>query len=269
MNQSIALIGFGEAGSTFAFAAGWRGHTAAFDIEKARRAAMEDAGVIACDEAAEALSGKGLVLSLVTAGQALDAARRCAPLMAEGAIWCDMNSVAPQTKSEAARIVESHGGRYVDVAVLAPVRPAALSVPLLLSGPAASEAATELTGRGFSKVRVVGDEVGRASAIKMVRSIMVKGMEALSDELIAASSRAGVTEEVLASLDASWREESWAIRTAYNLERMGAHGLRRAEEMEEVAKTLRGLGVEPTMTEGTIKRQRAAALATSPAKDAA
>ena len=90
----------------------------------------------------------------------------------------------------------------------------------------------------------------------MIRSVMVKGIEALTAEMMLAADAAGVTDEVLASLDASEKAQSWAARAAYNLERMTTHGLRRAAEMEESAKTLIGLGVEPVMTSGTVRRQR-------------
>jgi hypothetical protein len=108
---------------------------------------------------------------------------------------------------------------------------------------------------------VIGEEVGRASAIKMIRSVMVKGIEALSWECAAAAEAAGVYDEIAASLDASEKPVGWARRFAYNRERMETHGLRRAAEMEEVARTLEGLGVEPVMTRGTVQRQRAAAKA--------
>jgi 3-hydroxyisobutyrate dehydrogenase-like beta-hydroxyacid dehydrogenase len=167
-----------------------------------------------------------------------------------------MNSVAPDTKRAAAAIVEAYGACYVDVAVLAPVEPARMAVPLLLSGAAADDAAVALGAAGFTTIRVVGSEVGRASAIKMIRSVMVKGIEALTAEMMLAATRAGVVDEVLASLDASERAQGWPARAAYNIERMATHGLRRAAEMEESAKTLAALGVEPLMTAGTIQRQR-------------
>jgi 3-hydroxyisobutyrate dehydrogenase-like beta-hydroxyacid dehydrogenase len=103
---------------------------------------------------------------------------------------------------------------------------------------------------------VVGDEIGRASAIKMVRSVMVKGIEALTAEMLLGAEAAGVTGDVLASLDASEKWLPWAERAAYNVERMVTHGLRRAAEMEESAKTLTALGVEPMMTAATVCRQR-------------
>lgn len=254
----VALIGFGEAGETFVRSEGWRGVARAWDVLPERRSAMGACGVATDEDPAAALANRAFVLSLVTADAALEAARAYAALLPEGALWCDMNSVAPETKREAATVIEAAGGRYVDVAVMAPVDKG-MAVPLLVSGPHALAAEPLLAALGFSNIRVVGDQVGRASAIKMIRSVMVKGLEALSWECAAAADAAGVFDEVMASLDASEKPVKWAERIAYNRERMETHGLRRAAEMEESARTLQGLGIEPVMTRGTVERQRQAA----------
>jgi 3-hydroxyisobutyrate dehydrogenase-like beta-hydroxyacid dehydrogenase len=254
----VALIGFGEAGEAFARAEGWRGETRAWDVLPERRAAMARCGVETGNTAREALAERAFFLSLVTADAALDAARTYAPLLPEGSLWCDMKSVAPETKREAAAVIEASGGRYVDVAVMAPVDKG-MALPLLLAGPHALAAHPLLEALGFSNVAFVGDEVGRASAIKMIRSVMVKGLEALSWECAAAAEAAGVFDEVMASLDASEKPQTWSERIAYNRERMETHGLRRAAEMEESAQTLQGLGIDPVMTRGTVELQRRAA----------
>jgi 3-hydroxyisobutyrate dehydrogenase-like beta-hydroxyacid dehydrogenase len=260
MPIEVVLIGFGEAGETFARAGGWGARARGYDVLPQRRAAMDTAGVVAAERPSCAFKAAPIVLSLVTAEQALAAASDYAGLLEPGALWCDGNSVAPQTKREAAHVIEAAGGRYVDLAILAPVKPKRLAVPLLLAGPASGETEERLRALGFTDVRVVGDDVGRASAIKMIRSVMVKGIEALTAEMMLAAEAAGVGHEVLASLDASEWPQPWAERTAYNLERMATHGRRRAAEMEEAARTLKALGVEPLMTLGTVTRQRAAAL---------
>lgn len=263
----LALIGFGEAGSTFARAGQWGSSARAYDIRDDRRAMMRECGVTASPSAEEALMGAGIVLSLVTADSALAVARDYAPFLTPGTIWCDMNSVAPETKRKAAACVEEMGGLYVDVAVMAPVDPAALSVPLLISGEAAAGAMANLNALGFGRTRIVGEEVGRASAIKMIRSVMVKGLEALTAELVLAADSAGVLDEVLASLDASEKQVSWAERADYNLDRMIVHGRRRAAEMRESAKTVTALGIAPMMTENTVNWQQAIGdLAISPPK---
>ncbi len=254
----IALIGFGEAGETFARAGEWHGRARGWDLLAERRALMPAQGVEPAGDPAQALAGAQIVLSLVTADAALEAARAYAPLLTAGALWCDMNSVAPATKREAARVVAAAGARYVDVAVMAPVDKG-FAVPLLLAGEAAQEAAALLGTLGFADTRVVGADIGPASAIKMIRSVMVKGIEALTFECAAAAQAAGVFDEVMASLDASERDWNWARKVAYNRERMETHGARRAAEMEEVCRTLADLEVEPVMSRGTVARQRAAA----------
>lgn len=236
----MVLIGFGEAGRSFV--AGGLDATAAYDTDPQKRD-----GIAAHDDLSSILKGASVVLSLVTADQALAAAREAAPHLRNGTYYFDMNSVAPDTKRNAARAIGAAGARYVDVAVMAPVEPARLAVPLLLSGPHATEGARVLQQLGFVNV---GD-VGRASSVKMIRSVMVKGIEALTAEMMLAGDAAGVSDEVLASLG-----DDWTTRAAYNLERMATHGQRRAAEMEETAKTLIALGVDPVMTRGTVVRQR-------------
>ena len=270
--ERIALIGFGEAGAAFAAGADWASYARAYDrktddpdLREAKHVDYAAAGIAGAATSSEASSGAAAVFSLVTADQALAAAQ--AAKLAPKAIWLDCNSVAPETKRAAADAIDAAGGRYVDVAVMAPVHPARRDVPLLVSGPHADSGASILAQLGFSKVRVVAGAIGAASSIKMIRSVMVKGLEALSAECVLAAEAAGVRDDVLASLDSSWREESWAARFDYNLERMLVHGTRRAAEMEEVAKTLETLGTGATMTRGTIQRQRAIGSLTDTAPD--
>lgn len=251
----VALVGFGEAGETFARAGSWEGHATGWDLLETRRAAMADCQVQAGVDAATALASADVVFSLVTADSAEAAAREYAPLLQAGALWLDMNSVSPGTKRAAAEGVNGAGGRYVDVAVMSPVDKG-LAVPLLLAGPDAAEAMDALATLGFTNIRVVGDEIGRASAIKLCRSVMVKGLEALTAEMVLAASEAGVVEEVLASLDASEKSASWTERADYNLDRMLVHGRRRAAEMSEASAMLRELGVSPMMSEQTVRRQQ-------------
>jgi len=259
MNCNVALIGFGEASSTFARAAEWRGRANAWDIDRHRLTSMKACEVNAADSAAAALTDAPIILSLVSADQAVSAALDCAPLLTEGALWCDMNSVSPDSKRAAAQVIEAHGASYIDCAILAPVSPSGLKVPILLAGEEADRAASALRTLKFANVSIVGTQVGRASTIKMVRSVMIKGVEALTDEMMEAAAAAGVVAEVLASLDTSNASQNWAERADYNLERMATHGARRAAEMEECARTLTAIGVDPIMTIGTAERQRRAA----------
>ena len=261
---SIALVGFGEAGH--AFASGWSlpptVRPKAYDVKLHDEATTgpvlercASAGAEPVADANKALDGAGLVFSVVTADQALEAARTCAPHLERNALWLDCNSCAPQTKQQAALLIEAAGGRYVDVAVMAPVYPKRHEVPLLLAGPHAAEAASVIVRLGM-RPAVSGDRIGDASSIKMLRSVMIKGLEALTTECLLAARRAGVEDAVLASLQASDPGFDWRARGSYNLERMMVHGARRAAEVEEVCATLRGLGLPDWMSRGTVEWQR-------------
>jgi 3-hydroxyisobutyrate dehydrogenase-like beta-hydroxyacid dehydrogenase len=248
--MSIALIGFGEAGCTFAQGAPWGGSARGYD-----KSSVNFGGIAGCASNAEAVAGAEAILSLVTADQSLIAAQETAKSIAPGALFLDMNSVAPDTKREAAATIAAAGGRYVDVAIMAPVNPQALAVPLLVSGPHTQAGMAALVALGFSNVRNVGDSVGRASTIKMLRSVMYKGVEALTAECLIACELAGVTDEVLGSFGNAKGSGDWSSGADYRLDRMMIHGTRRSAEMAESVKTLEALGVEPLMTRGTVARQ--------------
>src|SRR5215211_5600543 len=221
----ICFIGFGEAGQAIASGLREAGTTSisAWDIlfpgaegERLRQAGA-GIGVRLAASAADAVRSGDVVVSAVTAAANLEAARSVAPHLT-GQFFLDINSVSPGRKQETAR--ELAAARYVDVAVMAPVHPARHQTPMLLAGPHAETVEPLLRELGM-KATCAGAEIGAAAAIKMVRSVMVKGMEALTYECFVAAARAGVTDE-----------------------------------MEEVADTLRELGVAPLMAAATAERQR-------------
>lgn len=258
MKADISFIGFGEAATAFASAQGWCGEAVAYDckaddaaLAETKRQECLQVGVAFAECAMVAAQTSKLILSLVTADQAVEAARSVAQAIRPGTLYCDGNSAAPQTKRQAAALIEAAGGHYVDMAIMSPVYPAQLAVPVLLSGAQAQSVVDALSALGFANLRVVGDEVGRASTIKMLRSVMYKGVEALTAECLIACEKAGVTDEVLGSFG-----NDWSSGADYRLDRMMVHGLRRAAEMEEVVLTLEGLSVDPLMSRGTATRQR-------------
>lgn len=258
MARQLAFLGFGEAAQTFAGDSKWQAEAKGYDIKlndpvlgPGKCAEFSALKVADHHDNDAALAGVPVVLSLVTADQAVKAAEQAAPHLSPQSLFLDMNSVAPMRKKEAADIIESAGAHYLDVAIMAPVQPAALGVPLLLSGTHAQAAEKALKSFGFADVRTVGHNVGDASTVKMIRSVMIKGIEALTAECLMAAHAAGVVSEVLSSFG-----EGEAERANYNLERMLVHGERRAAELEDVCATLEDLGIEPLMSKGTVAYQR-------------
>jgi 3-hydroxyisobutyrate dehydrogenase-like beta-hydroxyacid dehydrogenase len=273
MTATIAFMGMGEAGS--AIIGGWgesrAGAIRAYDTKSdspvtagTMQARYRDLGITGCASPAAAVAGAGIVFCTVTADQAVVAAEAAAPHLAPGAFWCDLNSCAPSSKRRAAAVIEAAGGRYVDVAVMAAVHPKRNMTPLLISGPHAEAIAPVLTDLPMAP-RVVAGEIGAASSIKMIRSVLVKGLEALTAECVLAAVAAGVEDEVLGSLLRSHPGIDWPGQAAYNFERSIVHGERRAAEMEEVARTLSDLGLPDDMARATVAWQRRIAAAGVPA----
>jgi 3-hydroxyisobutyrate dehydrogenase-like beta-hydroxyacid dehydrogenase len=262
MAEILGFQGFGEAGQ--AIAGGLQRPAVAHDLKPVEDACLS-LGVIPVG--LQGLAGAGVVFCLVTADQAVSAATAAAPHLAKGAFWLDGNSCSPGAKRRAAAAIEAAGGRYVDLAIMAPIHPRLHKTPMLVSGPHA-KAAEEALARLGMEPKLAGDSVGDASSIKMLRSVIVKGIVALTAERFLAARRAGVDEAVIASLQASDPGIDWLARGAYNLERMLVHGARRSSEMEEVAATLRELGLPDRMSVATARWQaEIAALGVEPGAD--
>jgi 3-hydroxyisobutyrate dehydrogenase-like beta-hydroxyacid dehydrogenase len=254
---TFAIIGFGEVGGLFArdlHAAG-AAAIAAFDVAGAALARAAATGHVAVrGTAAEAAAGADVVFVAVTAGSALAAAGSLSGGLGRAPLVVDVNSVSPSTKQQAARVVEGAGGRYVEAAVMTSVPPHGLRSPMLLGGPHA-QAFAALMAPYDMRLTVLSDEVGKASAVKMCRSVMIKGLEALATESMLAARRYGVELEVLRSLADTLPHEDWPGLARYVIGRALLHGRRRAEEMREVATTVREAGVEPVLSRAIAERQ--------------
>lgn len=263
---SLAFVGFGEAAK--AFLEGWRSEAPlsplAYDIKTgnaptapAKRAEYEALAVKGCASAGEAAGQADVMFSLVTASSAHEAARSVAPFMKKGAFFFDGNSCAPQTKVKSAEVIEAAGGRYVDLAIMAPVYPRRHKTPLLIAGPHAEDAQRLLNALGMAP-QVQEGPVGAASAIKMTRSVMIKGIEALVCECILSARKQGIDHLIVPSLEESFPGFNWEKRAAYMLERVMTHGRRRADEMREVALTvdLLGEGLKGDMARGSVEWQQ-------------
>lgn len=258
----ITLIGLGEVGTILATDLKKLNPSldiVAFDKQTGSaviRQRARAAGVSFASSAEDAVKDSQIIFSAVTAAEALNVAAAVAGHLAPGQFFLDMNSVSPHTKHEAMALIEQAGGNYIDVAVMAPYPPARLKTPLLLGGTQAYAISEWLNENGFNS-KVHSTTVGEASAIKMCRSVMIKGLEALTAECLSAARQYGVEKEVLASLHASFPSLGWNAQLPhYLISRIAEHGKRRAEEMREVVKTLADVGVAPNMSAGTVLAQQ-------------
>ncbi|HEY2385209.1 MAG TPA: DUF1932 domain-containing protein [Terriglobia bacterium] len=254
---SVGFIGFGEAGSHIARGLKSAGLSRifAFDIapEKVRHHAQE-AAVPLVDSNRELARSARVIFSTVTCARAKEAAEQTAPYLEPHHIYADLNSVSPALKQEIDRVISASGASFVEAAVMSPVPPTGHRSPMLLGGKGAPAFAELMTPFGM-RLQVVSENVGVAAATKMFRSIIVKGLEALMLECVLASVPYGADERVFSSLSESFPGIDWQKLANYMVSRVVIHGERRAREMEEVAETLKSLGIEPIMAEAAARRQ--------------
>ncbi len=253
----IGFVGFGEA--AYHIAKGLRqpgiSSVVAFDIkvtDKVRQRAQET-GTRLVETNQELAKSCDIMMSAVTADQALNAAEQNAAYMTTGHLYADLNSVSPGVKQSIARVIEASGARFAEIAMMAPVPPYGHKVPMLAGGAGAPEFVEKLAPFGIS-AEIVSREVGTAAATKMFRSIIVKGLEALLTECVLGASHYNADERVFASLAETFPGISWKQLADYMVGRVVVHGERRAREMEEVAATLREIDIEPIMAEAIVRR---------------
>jgi 3-hydroxyisobutyrate dehydrogenase len=263
MPLAIGFIGFGEAGSTIAAGLKSAGvdSLATFDIQTDDagagpliRSRAASAGTVLVSSSEDLARSSTILFSTVTSSSARDAAIQTAPFLQPHHLYADLTSVSPALKQEIGSIISGAGAAFVEAAVMAPVKPYGHRVPMLLGGSGARRF-TDLMGPLGMRLEVLTESVGTAAAVKMCRSIVVKGLEALLVECVLAASRYGAESHVFASLDESFPGTDWKPLADYMTGRAILHGERRAREMEEVAETLRAIGIEPMMAEATARRQ--------------
>jgi len=257
----IGLVGYGEVGRILAEDLRAQGvAVSACDLKLggAQAGALRDHaatyGVALAASHAALAAQADFIVSAVTASQAVPAAQACAPAVKRGAWFLDFNSASPGAKQRAATLIDAAGGSYVEGAVMTSIPPYRIKVPLLLGGSRAAELAPLLATLGFS-ARVASEELGVASATKMCRSVMIKGLEAMVIESFTAARAYGVEDAVLASLAETFPGIDWEKQGAYLFQRVIEHGRRRSEEVREVAETVGEAGLTPCSAEGTAERQ--------------
>lgn len=260
MIDRVALIGFGEVGRILADDLAGKAEVTAWDVmfpdtNSAPAQAVRSHEVREAASAVEAVRGAQLVISAVTADQDLPAAEAVAAGIDWGAYFLDLNSCSPGQKVASAEVIERAGGRYVEAAVMAPIDPKRIASPMLLGGAHIHAFLADAEGLGFAGASAYSEIVGRAAATKLCRSVMIKGVEALLTESMLAARHYGVEEVVLDSLSDLLPLPDWRATAQYMISRSLEHGVRRAEEMREAARTVAEAGVSPLMSGAIAARQ--------------
>ena len=261
----IGVIGYGEVGKIFATGLKTRPgveSVSAWDLKFADAALRgkeldhaHGAGVAACVSMQALCAQADFLISAVTASNTFSVAQEAAQNLRPGTLFLDLNSASPGTKQRCAAVIEAAGGQYVEAGVMSSIPPYGIKVPMLLGGARAARLALQFTDWGLD-AKAVSDQLGVASAIKMCRSVMIKGLEALVIESYATARHYGVEDHVLPTLVETFPSIDWEKQGAYFFSRVVQHGKRRAEEMREAANTVQEAGFEPFMAAAAAAKQQ-------------
>ena len=193
------------------------------------------------------------VLSILVPAQAMALAERMARAMAASGkplLFVDCNAIAPATARDIATVIEDAGGRFVDAGIVGPPPKPCGASPRFYASGAAAGAFAQLREAGLD-VRVVGEEPGQASALKMCYAALTKGVCSLMTELSVVAERLGASEALHAEVRASQPEQmAWMERWVPS---MVPKAHRWIGEMEEIAKTFEDAGVTPKAFEAAAE----------------
>ncbi|EJN12000.1 beta-hydroxyacid dehydrogenase, 3-hydroxyisobutyrate dehydrogenase [Bradyrhizobium sp. YR681] len=263
----IAFVGFGEAARCFAkhlvaqtgiqVVAFCQGKTNAPPYSQAFRAVAADCGATLVDRL-EDLADADVIFSAVVVAVAAETGEAIARIIRPGCLVVDINAATPRTKQRVAAAVEARGGLFADANLMGSVDLYGAAVTLYTSGSGAERFAEVFKPLGM-RIDVAGPEAGTAAAVKMLRSVVTKGMEALLVEALTAATLAGVRDETMRGLCASMDATTFSKFLDMCVRSDVLHAERRAVEMDGVAAGLRELGFDPLMVTATAERLKVSA----------
>jgi 3-hydroxyisobutyrate dehydrogenase len=253
---SVGLFGFGEvAGMLSTQLVSCGVPVCVYDINLRRKgglaklSAREGAGLVRFLEMEEVAARSNVLVSTVPPGEALAAAQEAVPHLRSGTLYVDMASVGSQTKRDINGLIVGAGSRFVEGVILEAVSVAHTRVRILLCGPDAGELALVLSSCGLN-AEDFGREIGRASNLKMVRSIVTKGIEAVLLEALTAARRTNLDQDLWAVLNECFGSYGFEkiVRTAVVSHFSASR--RRYVEMIHVVDTIKSVGIEPVVSDG-------------------
>ncbi|MFB0505610.1 MAG: DUF1932 domain-containing protein [Thermodesulfobacteriota bacterium] len=262
--ERIGIVGYGEAGQAIAqgLCSNKGSSISVFDIKfndeefrESLRLKAQEQGVIVEEDMGSLIGNNVIILSVVTGEVATQVVRDSLPFIKEGKVYVDMNTVSPREKILMGELIEQKGGSFIEVAILGAIASYGFKSPMLVCGKRGNQLVNLLGNMGFN-VTFVSKEIGKASYLKMLRSVFAKGVEALLLEMLVGAKRCDLVQPLMDTIvehmDGSSFQEIANTWITTNV----VHAERRTEEMEYVIETLNELNVKPIMAEAVRNRLR-------------
>lgn len=258
----LGLVGYGEIGSTLGRGLRESGLRDVIAYDKYAftgpysgliQQRAQEAGVNLVDDPATLAQNADIILGVTPGSASLESAAALTPHLTRSHLFVDVASATPKIKREVAECVAPSGVTFGDASILG--TPAdGHSLPIIVSGPAAEHVRDALVPWGM-RMEAVGPVIGSASGIKILRSVVMKGIEALLVECLLGASELGIDATILQSIDRTF--ERPFSKVANSLLTTGAiHAERRAEEVAMSADALADAGLDPVMARAAAARLR-------------
>ncbi|MEW5913486.1 MAG: NAD(P)-binding domain-containing protein [Thermodesulfobacteriota bacterium] len=255
----LGFIGFGELAQGLAKGLKGEGlaHIKAFDkamtadspASRAMRQAAQERGVEVAGSLQELIEGSDLIFSTVTPAAAFAVAQAAAGLLQRGQLYADLNSCTPSLKRRSQAEITASGADYVDVGVVGGISIQGHKIPCLLCGEAAPKLKEIMSPYGMN-MELVQAPVGTAALIKMLRSVVLKGIEALMLEMFMAAQEYGLEDTMMQSIASTFNRGDFEKYSDMLMSTHGLHAARRCDETEMILETVKEVGVRPYVTEG-------------------
>lgn len=253
----IGFIGFGEAAYEMAKGLRQEGVTdmMAFDPllqqpENGLNKKMRELSITPCFEAIDIARKRELLIVAVPAQYALAACESIKDQLTPAHLYIDVSASSPTVKKRIAQVVAEAGAESVDAAMLGPLTVNQHKVPMYVSGTGAQHFKQQMDRYGMN-ITVVSHSAGDASSIKLMRSIYMKGSAALLVELMEASQKLNVADQVLTSIKETMEANSFEQIANQLVTGTAIHSERRAIELEGSLEMLAELGINCSMTKAS------------------
>ncbi|QNK46759.1 NAD(P)-dependent oxidoreductase [Brevibacterium sp. PAMC23299] len=253
----VGIIGFGEVGQVFA-----KGllektkHVFIYDIllEKNKNLITEkinNIGVQAVDGIEQIGECCTLIISLVNSSASEVVAAEVAKGIRKGTVFLDLTTSTPLVKSKSEKIIVSNGGIYVDASIMGTVATEQQQVPLLIAGEQSVKVQALLNSLGFN-CQAINHPNGGAASIKLLRSIFMKGLEALILETMITAKNYGVSDEVMQSISKTINNNDFTTFANALITTHVIHKNRRYKEVLDSCNLIKEAELSPFVTEGVI-----------------
>jgi 3-hydroxyisobutyrate dehydrogenase-like beta-hydroxyacid dehydrogenase len=258
----LGLVGYGEIGSTLGKGLREAGLQQIFSYDKYAfngpyadliQSRAKEAGVTLVQSNKELADTAELIFSVTPGSASLESADAFAPVLRADHTFLDFASATPKVKYGVAERLANTGASLGDGSIMGTPKNG-YSMHMLSSGPAGQRVVDLLVPWGMS-IEYVGEKLGTASGIKILRSVLIKGIEALTDEMLLAARYYGLDEAVLASASKTLTRPF--MDTVESLTPSGViHAKRRTEEIDMATQAVEDAGIEPLMARATAARLR-------------